>query len=165
MFHVIDYTRLLQPQEDYYDIGVFTEIKKEKGYVNVDYPDLMRKFNGQVAVVPKNEQNWQYVQQINFDKITKTCETIWPLGYNNFCRLVDAYIPWIEEGTNYSGQHDGEEFGHQGGWDEALMVLVPIAVFVGLLLLAYKRAKAIQANRLNDQAHPEASDPPAPGGD
>jgi hypothetical protein len=45
------------------------------------------------------------------------------------------------------------------------MVLVPIAVFVGLLLLAYKRAKAIQANRLNDQAHPEASDPPAPGGD
>ena len=55
--------------------------------------------------------------------------------------------------------------GHQGGWDEALMVLVPIAVFVGLLLLANKRAKAIQAKRLNDQAHPEASDQPAPGGD
>jgi hypothetical protein len=55
--------------------------------------------------------------------------------------------------------------GHQGGWDEALMVLVPIAVFVGLLLLANKRAKAIQAKRLNGQAHPDASDPPAPGGD
>ncbi len=55
--------------------------------------------------------------------------------------------------------------GHQGGWDEALMVLVPIAVFVGLLLLANKRAKAIQAKRLSGQTHPDASDPPAPGGD
>ncbi len=55
--------------------------------------------------------------------------------------------------------------GHQGGWDEALLVLVPIAVFVGLLSLAYKRAKAIQAKRLSDQAHPDASTPPTPKGD
>lgn len=55
--------------------------------------------------------------------------------------------------------------GHQGGWDEALMVLVPIGVFVGLLSLANKRAKAIQAKRLNDQAHPAASDPTATGAD
>jgi hypothetical protein len=55
--------------------------------------------------------------------------------------------------------------GHQGGWDEALLVLVPIAVFVGLLWLANKRAKAIQAKRLNDQAQPDASAPPAPGAD
>jgi hypothetical protein len=135
MFHIIDYTRLLQPQEDGYDISVFSQIKKEKGYVNVEYPDLMRKFNGQVAVVPKNEQNWQYVQQINFDKITKTCETIWPLGYNNFCQLVDAYIPWIEEETNYSGQHDGEEFGHQGGWGimSSLIHNDPAALFANLM--------------------------------
>jgi hypothetical protein len=45
------------------------------------------------------------------------------------------------------------------------MVLVPIGVFVGLLWLANKRAKAIQAKRLNDQAHPAASDPPATGAD
>jgi hypothetical protein len=36
---------------------------------------------------------------------------------------------------------------HQGGWDEALLVLVPVAVFVGLLALANRRAKAIQARR------------------
>ena len=29
---------------------------------------------------------------------------------------------------------------HQGGWDEALMVLVPLLVFVGLLWLASRRA-------------------------
>ncbi len=55
--------------------------------------------------------------------------------------------------------------GHQGGWDEALLVLVPIAVFVGLLWLANKRAKAIQAKRLNGQAQPDPSAPPAPGAD
>lgn len=37
---------------------------------------------------------------------------------------------------------------HQGGWDEVLMVLIPIAAFVGLLWLATRRAKAIQAQRL-----------------
>jgi hypothetical protein len=29
---------------------------------------------------------------------------------------------------------------HQGGWDEMLMVLVPIAVLAGLLALARRRA-------------------------
>jgi hypothetical protein len=51
-------------------------------------------------------------------------------------------------------------FGHQGGWDEALMVLVPIALFVGLLLLANKRAKAIQAKRA--QTDPTAKGPERP---
>ena len=36
---------------------------------------------------------------------------------------------------------------HQGGWDEALMVLVPIAVFAGLLVLANRRARALQRRR------------------
>lgn len=36
---------------------------------------------------------------------------------------------------------------HQGGWDEALMVLVPIAVFAGILVLANRRAKAIKQRR------------------
>ncbi len=51
-------------------------------------------------------------------------------------------------------------FGHQGGWDEALMVLVPIAIFVGLLLLANKRAKAIQAKRAQTDSMPEGSERP-----
>lgn len=36
---------------------------------------------------------------------------------------------------------------HQGGWDEILLVLAPIAVFAGLLLVANKRAA-----RLGDEA-------------
>ena len=36
---------------------------------------------------------------------------------------------------------------HQGGWDEMLMVLVPIALFAGLLALANRRATRHQAER------------------
>ena len=31
-------------------------------------------------------------------------------------------------------------FAHQGGWDEFLMVLVPIAALIGLLAIAKRRA-------------------------
>ena len=47
---------------------------------------------------------------------------------------------------------------HQGGWDEILLVLGPIAVIVGLLMLARKRVEAAE------QAKPDAKDqkPPSP---
>ena len=50
---------------------------------------------------------------------------------------------------------------HQGGWDEALVVLVPIALIVGLLALATRRAKAIQAAResASPDVHPGGPDP------
>lgn len=32
--------------------------------------------------------------------------------------------------------------GHQGGWDEALIVLAPMIVFFGLLFVANRRARA-----------------------
>lgn len=48
---------------------------------------------------------------------------------------------------------------HQGGWDEMLMVLTPIAVFALLLKLANSRAKAAQAARASEaQDEPDTSD-------
>ena len=38
-------------------------------------------------------------------------------------------------------------FAHQGGWDEAIFVAVPIAIFAGLLLVANKRASRIEDER------------------
>ena len=135
MFHEIDYARVLQPQEDGYDVQVFQTIKNSKGYVTVDYPASILRFHRKVAVVPKNETDWNYVQQVNFNHISDTCQNIWPLGYNNFCSLVDAYVPWVEQGTNYSGQHDGEEFGHRGGWGimSSLIDDNPSALFANLM--------------------------------
>ena len=45
---------------------------------------------------------------------------------------------------------------HQGGWDEILLVLGPIAVIVGLLMLARKRVEAAE------QAKPAAGQKPPP---
>jgi hypothetical protein len=36
---------------------------------------------------------------------------------------------------------------HQGGWDEILFVLLPIALFAGLLAVANRRATRQQAER------------------
>jgi hypothetical protein len=52
---------------------------------------------------------------------------------------------------------------HQGGWDEMLMVLVPIAVLVGLLALARRRADRLPDGAADTAAdtEPESSGPPA----
>lgn len=44
---------------------------------------------------------------------------------------------------------------HQGGWDELVFVLVPIALFAGLLAVANRRAT-------RDQAEREPTEPPDP---
>jgi hypothetical protein len=44
--------------------------------------------------------------------------------------------------------------GHQGGWDELLLVLLPIALFGVLLAVANRRADRAQAER--DDQDPEA---------
>lgn len=42
---------------------------------------------------------------------------------------------------------------HQGGWDEALFVVVPIAVLALLLWLAARRAAGEQDAELEEQQH------------
>jgi hypothetical protein len=39
---------------------------------------------------------------------------------------------------------------HQGGWDEILLVLAPIAAIVALLALARRRADRITTERTDD---------------
>ena len=38
-------------------------------------------------------------------------------------------------------------FAHQGGWDEVLLVLVPLLVIAGLLFVANRRANRVQNAR------------------
>jgi hypothetical protein len=52
-------------------------------------------------------------------------------------------------------------FAHQGGWDEMLMVLVPVALVVFLLRLANKRVKEQKAAELAPRSKPpKGSDVP-----
>ena len=64
MLQDIQYDRILQPQEDGYDIQVFQEIKKSQGYVPIDYPTSMAKFHGKVAVLPRSEQDLKYINGV-----------------------------------------------------------------------------------------------------
>ena len=50
---------------------------------------------------------------------------------------------------------------HQGGWDEMLLVLGPIAVIIGLLSLARKRVDAAQRKALRRTTTCAASTDPA----
>jgi hypothetical protein len=52
---------------------------------------------------------------------------------------------------------------HQGGWDEILLVLVPIALFALLLVIANRRADAIERGRRQggaDARRPAPEPPP-----
>lgn len=52
---------------------------------------------------------------------------------------------------------------HQGGWDEILLVLTPVAMFAGLLWLANRRANAQLADR--SEGDGEADGDPGADGD
>ena len=49
---------------------------------------------------------------------------------------------------------------HQGGWDEILMVLVPIAIFAVLLVVANRRADIIDGQRRRDDDGDDRPGPP-----
>ncbi|CAN5761524.1 hypothetical protein BH24ACT3_BH24ACT3_14830 [soil metagenome] len=52
---------------------------------------------------------------------------------------------------------------HQGGWDEILMVLTPIALFAAILFFANRRARAdLARERAADQEGEPASRPERP---
>lgn len=66
---------------------------------------------------------------------------------------------------------------HQGGWDELLLVLLPIGIFAGLLAVANRRATRLLAERegaaaaegpergdLEDEAGNGSTDPPSSAG-
>jgi hypothetical protein len=44
---------------------------------------------------------------------------------------------------------------HQGGWDEILLVLVPIALFALLLVIANRRANSLGGGRTGDDTPPD----------
>jgi hypothetical protein len=54
-----------------------------------------------------------------------------------------------------------EVLAHQGGWDETGLVLVPIALFSGLLAMANRKAQAdLEARKRGSQ--PDQGDPGEP---
>jgi hypothetical protein len=55
-------------------------------------------------------------------------------------------------------------FAHQGGWDEILFVVVPIAIFAGLLAVANRRASRIEGQRTQGGSERDGGDGRASAG-
>lgn len=53
--------------------------------------------------------------------------------------------------------HPPAVLAHQGGWDEVLFVLLPIALFAGLLAIANRRASQAQS-RAERESEPNELD-------
>jgi hypothetical protein len=56
---------------------------------------------------------------------------------------------------------------HQGGWDEMLMVVVPVGAFAGLLYVANRRASKLGGDRgraTGEAPGSSSTPPPAPRG-
>lgn len=134
----VDYSRIIKPQEDSYDIDFFKEIKKNKGYVAVDYPSNLRKFHGNVAFLPKSEQDLNTLQKINFDPLADLFLMVYPIGYKNICELVDVCVPDFSD-KGISGQYDGHDFNHPHAW--------------GVMTTIYYNPSATLANLMHELMH------------
>jgi len=65
-------------------------------------------------------------------------------------------------GRTVSSVHDVVVLAHQGGWDEILMVAGPVAIFVGLLRIARRRAEQLAEEQSAEElAQEESAEEPA----
>lgn len=115
MINTTDYSRVLEPQADGYDIGFFKTLKQQQGWVPNEYPTSLVKLD-KVAVLPRNEGELEEIYAIDFAPVNEYYKTIYPRGYRNIVELVDFYVPDFRQHSNFSGQYGGADVGHAGGW-------------------------------------------------
>jgi len=102
----IDYSRVLQPQEDLYDITVMRELKLRNGWQKHTFPKQLLKFDNKICVLPQNSQTeLPKVLNVNYNLLENTWKTVWPLGYTNIIELVDIITPNFPQTPeqNFSG--------------------------------------------------------------
>jgi hypothetical protein len=102
----IDYSRVLQPQEDLYDITVMRELKLRNGWQKHTFPKQLLKFDNKICVLPQNSQaELSKVLNVNYNLLENTWKTVWPLGYTNIIELVDIITPNFPQTPeqNFSG--------------------------------------------------------------
>ena len=103
---VHDYSRVLQPQEDLYDITVMRELKLRNGWQKHTFPKQLLKFDNKICVLPQNSQTeLSKVLNVNYNLLENTWKTVWPLGYTNIIELVDIITPNFPQQSeqNFSG--------------------------------------------------------------
>jgi hypothetical protein len=121
----IDYSRILQPQEDGYDVQVYQEIKKQKGFVKKEFSGIPKRFDNNIYVHSwkKNELATPFVPATHpyFDVLEQEAKLATPLEYKTLIGLVDV-LSSIEclNGNEFSCQNAAVEYPH------AWIVMAPI---------------------------------------
>lgn len=106
----IDYSRILEPQEDGYDIQVYKHIKQQKGFVKKEFTNITKKFDNKLYI-----HSWESARLPSpmvpsnsplINNVEREAKTITPLEYRMLTELVDVLTP-IEciNGNEYSCQH------------------------------------------------------------
>lgn len=113
----IDYSRILQPQEDGYDVMIFQHIKAQKGFVKKEFTNIPKRFDNTIYI-----HSWQKEQLPKpfidashryFNLLEQEAKLASSLEYSTLLGLVDVLSP-IEcnDGNEFSCQHAAIQYPH-----------------------------------------------------
>jgi hypothetical protein len=114
----IDYSRVIRPQEDMYDVMVMQKLKEAQGWKVYEYPETLLKFDGRICVIPQDQRRLNNVLQYNYSDTTQRWKSAYPLGYKNITSLVDIINPhFTNANENISGHIiDTDKYGYYNTW-------------------------------------------------
>jgi hypothetical protein len=113
---MIDYSRILQPQEDGYDVEQFKKIKEVNGYKPEYFPPSMLRFDSRVVVMPTDEESYNNLLAYNFAHLEDYYRRGYSTGYNCLTTLLDVFVPVFTPDNNISGQLDGDSCLYPNSW-------------------------------------------------
>lgn len=122
---IIDYSKILQPQTDGYDVTVFQQIKAETGFVNKVFPDIPKRFDNKIYIHSWKKNNLPQAfipaTDVRFNLLEEHGKLITPIEWNSITNLVDVLTTIAcPDGNEFSCQHAAYEY--PGAW----IVMAPI---------------------------------------
>ena len=112
-FMTIDYSRIIQAQSDGYDIQVYQQIKKERGFIKKEFP--VKKMSGMYVHTWKSARDLESPFNDNDNQLRKLegeAQRAVPVIWNSIKSLVDVYTPihLASDGNEFSCQHAAYEY-------------------------------------------------------
>lgn len=115
-----DYSRVIRPQEDLYDIQVMRNLKVKMGWSLFEFPKKLLKFDNSICMLPFNtKQDLEKLLNVDYLQIENKWKEAWSIGYTNIISLVDIITPHFtnEPDKNISGHvPDTAYYGYPNAW-------------------------------------------------
>jgi hypothetical protein len=109
---MIDYSKIIQAQLDGYDIQVYEQIKKDRGFVNKLFP--FKNFHGMYIHTWKTDRDMEakyFVDERLLDNVAHEAQQAVPTIWKSITSLVDVFTPIAcVDGNEFSCQHAALEY-------------------------------------------------------